>query len=132
MCFVLQEEGKLSYVIFLKALKLALAQPLNAHPIFDITLVSSPLPCSFAVDPLRMLLPFVWVVWFALQLHTVSERVYLEAGRILAAVPRGFIVLVPVQSQPLAGGIHFLERAVKGVTCPRVRRCLGKQPESRL
>lgn len=91
-----------------------------------------PFHAVFEVDSPGMLLPLVWVVWFALQLHTVSEPVYLEAGRILAAVPRGSIVLVPVQSQPLAGGVHFLERAVKAVTCPRLWRCLGRQPEIRL
>lgn len=65
------------------------------------------------------------------ELHTISELVYLAAGRILAVVPQGLIVLVSVQSQCLAGGIHFLEGVVKAVTCQRAQRCLGRQPESR-
>jgi len=80
--------------------------------------VSSPLPHSFEVDSLRVLLPLIWVVWFALELHTISELVYIEAGRILAAVPQGLIVLVPVQPWCLAGGVHLLERAVKGLVEP--------------
>lgn len=74
----------------------------------------------------------MWVVWFALALHTISELAELQARRTLAAVLQGVIVFVPVQLRCLAGGIHFLERIVKGVTCPRVQRCLGRQSESRL
>lgn len=76
-CFILhvwselQGRTKIFLCEFLKALELALAQPLNAHLIFDIALVSSPRPSSFEVDALRMPLPLVRVVWFALQLHSL-------------------------------------------------------------
>lgn len=58
--------------------------------------LSSPLPCSFEVNSSRVLLPLVWVGWSALELHTILELVYLDAGRILVAVPQGLIVLVLV------------------------------------